>query len=121
MNPDYIEILIAEAKELSVNVHDHVALKLYGVSTPDTRQKAKDLTFIYLYGGIPKATKEKIISNQMGILKKFDAAYPALKAWRNQWGRPSDTNACFEEPFSSGLVVRRPSRNPLPTGSSLSR
>jgi hypothetical protein len=53
MNDATIDIpaLIVEAQKLGVNIHDHVATKVYGECNAATRYQAKQLTFIHLYGG----------------------------------------------------------------------
>jgi hypothetical protein len=52
-----MEELINEARKRNCNVHDYVALHLYGHVTPETRKGAKELVFSWLYGGPGRASK----------------------------------------------------------------
>jgi hypothetical protein len=57
-----IEKLIAEAQELGVDIHDHVAEKHFGVLNPETHRLAKNLTFCHLYGGKGKKVNAQPIT-----------------------------------------------------------
>jgi hypothetical protein len=46
-----IKKLIDEARDLGYDIHDYVAVRLYGRVTPETRADAKNAAFAHLYGG----------------------------------------------------------------------
>ena len=51
MTDKTIKELIAEAQELGIDIHDHVAREMFESVDAKARHQAKMLTFCYLYGG----------------------------------------------------------------------
>lgn len=50
--------LIEEAKQLGVDIHDHVAQEVFGTVDAKTRKQAKVVTFCHLYGGTGRMSEE---------------------------------------------------------------
>jgi hypothetical protein len=57
--------LIEEARELGVDIHDHVAQEMFGTTDVSARNRAKTLTFCYLYGGTGRTSSTR--PNAQGI------------------------------------------------------
>jgi hypothetical protein len=76
-----IEKLINEARELGCNIHDYVALRLYGHVTDKTRKAAKNAAFNWLYSGEGKAYKNfavQVEAMSEAAKKNFDRTYDRI-------------------------------------------
>jgi hypothetical protein len=90
-----IKELIDDARATNCDVHDYVALHLYGHVTPETRNDAKNLAFPWLYGGNGKGKVYK--ESEAPTMIRSEAA---KKVFAHTYAPPNVQSTNFAIQFS---------------------